>query len=443
MPNTHAGVPRRRSHRRILLMLSPVRGDSLSSIAKGVARYFAQHEKWEIYFDTTLASLSDHAWPGGEIWDGVISEHTPARLIETRAHLNLPLVALNPDFFSETPSVVVDHTAVGRLGAEHLVDRGVLHFAFCGFSNQPWSRARCKGFLQTLQRRGRHCSLIETPAPELETSEWNAREIEALSHWLADAPKPLGIMACNDTRGAQLIHAADAAGLSVPEDVAVLGANNSEMRCELIRPALSSIAINEVECGYKAAEMLHRLMDGLPVAAVSTISPLGTVTRGSTDLSVVHDRRVAIAIRFIQEHGCEPITIADVCRHAGIARTQLEQKFRALFARSPQAEVRRVRLDRIRKLLHETDLPLKTIAEMTGFEHVEYMSVFCKKALGESPGRYRRRVQGIWTDAGRGAKEMMAPAALTKEKASLRQHPEEMDKPSLTSSLPQKQSVRP
>jgi LacI family transcriptional regulator len=47
---------------------------------------------------------------------------------------------------------------------------------------------------------------------------------------------------------------------------------------------------------------------------------------------------------------------------------------------------------KIRQLLFETDFPLKKIAELTGFEHVEYMCVVFKRLTSDSPGSYRKKV---------------------------------------------------
>lgn len=393
MLSFYSHAPWKRSHRRVFFSWPLSAEVDAQRVARGIARYMGQHEAWEIYLDERKAPGGEAALEG-ERWDGVLSLHTPTLLADACGRLGIPLVDINSENPpAGIPSVTLDQVAVGRAGAEHLLDRGVIHFAYAGFTNRAFSRARRKGFLQTLQLRGRHCRLVEAIFPEVVTPEWNRREIDALSQWMRTMPKPLGLMACDDARAVQLVHAADAAGLAVPEDVAILGANDDEARCELTKPPISSVPTNENDWGFKAAELLHRLMGGASVAPQSLIPPLPVVTRGSTDVLAINDKKIAAAVRFIQEHGCEPITVADVCRHAGIARTQLEQKFRTYFARSPQAEVRRVRLLRIRQLLHETDLPLKTIAELTGFQHVEYLSVFCKKALGESPGRYRRRVR--------------------------------------------------
>ena len=81
--------------------------------------------------------------------------------------------------------------------------------------------------------------------------------------------------------------------------------------------------------------------------------------------------------------------------HGGWLRSrvvQLQSLFR-YFGRSPQAEIRRVQLAKIKQLLLETDFPLKKIAELTGFEHIEYMCVVFKRFTGKSPGAYRKKNQ--------------------------------------------------
>mgnify|MGYP001565547102 CR=1 FL=1 len=83
----------------------------------------------------------------------------------------------------------------------------------------------------------------------------------------------------------------------------------------------------------------------------------------------------------------------EVARSAHASRCQLDRRFRRHVGRSPQAEIRRVQGDKIKQLLHESDYPLKRIAEMTGFEHVEYLSVVFKRLAGDSPGQFRKNIQ--------------------------------------------------
>jgi len=50
----------------------------------------------------------------------------------------------------------------------------------------------------------------------------------------------------------------------------------------------------------------------------------------------------------------------------------------------------RIRLDRVKQLLEETELSLIEIAERTGFRHAEYLNVAFKKQTGTTPGSFRR-----------------------------------------------------
>lgn len=397
-----------RAPRRVLLLLPAGTDLSAQRLAEGVARYIAQHEPWEIYSDgRPIPSLSIRT-DGNSEWDGIISAHVLPSFVDDCAQRRIPLVTLrSPAPLPGVPNITTDELKVGHLAADYLIDHGLVHFAFYGEANNKISLERLRGYLQRLQCQARLCHVEETPALPEQDIGAEVSETERLVPWLAALPKPIAVMAACDRRGARVIRAAARAGLRVPDDIMVLGVNDSAMACTLTTPPLSSVGLNEGECGFKAAEVLHRLMKGEEVMSEYALAPAGVTTRASTNLLAVEDHRIAAALRFIHQHGCEAITVADICRHCGIARTQLEQKFRFYFSRSPQAEIRRVRLARIRQLLHDTDLPLRTIAELTGFDHVEYLSVFWKKALGESPGRYRRRVRATGFPRG----ESMAAAA--------------------------------
>lgn len=53
-----------------------------------------------------------------------------------------------------------------------------------------------------------------------------------------------------------------------------------------------------------------------------------------------------------------------------------------------------VRLARVKQLLVETDLALYLVAERTGFEHVEYLSVVLKRETGRTPSAWRDEARG-------------------------------------------------
>ena len=169
------------------------------------------------------------------------------------------------------------------------------------------------------------------------TPEWDAAEVRRLARWLATLPKPVGIMCCNDLRALQLLEAAQSAGALVPEEVAVLGANNDTVRCQLASPPLSSVATNPFQSGYRGAEILDHLMSGRTIPDQDLrLDPVEVVTRQSTDVLAIHDRNVAAALGYIRAHACEGITVAEIVRHAAAARSQLDASFAAIWAGRPR-----------------------------------------------------------------------------------------------------------
>ena len=72
------------------------------------------------------------------------------------------------------------------------------------------------------------------------------REQAAVIAWLRTLPKPVGIMACNDVRGRQILEACMLGEMPVPDDVAVVGVDDDQLLCELSSPSLSSVVLNAV-----------------------------------------------------------------------------------------------------------------------------------------------------------------------------------------------------
>ncbi|WP_415909542.1 XylR family transcriptional regulator [Oleiharenicola sp. Vm1] len=378
-----------------VLLVFLTRFEECNAMLKGVAHYERTHRPWAAFLDDEARAEIDPQWLRSKRWDGIISRHTTPALVEACRQLRLPLVDLNDvPPFPGVPKIRPDNVALGHCGAEHYLERGYRNFAFCGFRNDGWACERRDGFLEALALAGHSCHVFDVDYPGSLTPFWDERQTTALAAWLKGMPKPVAVMACNDLRALQVVSAAQNAGLLVPEEVAVLGVNNDTIRCELAYPPLSSVATNPFQSGYLAAECLAQLMRGeTPPSTDLRVEPVAVVPRYSTDVLAIDDRIVAAALGYIREHACHGISVTQVQKFTGASRSLLERKFRSLLGRSPQAEIRRVQIAKIKQLLFETDFPMKKIAELTGFEHDEYMCVVFKRLTGASPGAYRRRVQ--------------------------------------------------
>lgn len=359
----------------------------------GITEVGHQLGPWSYHLDDETRAVADARWLSGNHWAGVISRHTTPLMAQTCAEEKIPLIDMNDTpVLAGVPKIRPANVRIGQVGAEHLLDAGFRSFAFCSYDNEEWAQERCSGFVQAIGQAGHDCAVNSAPLPGIFSPEWDVKALRALADWLTGLPRPTAIMACHDMLALEVSTAVQQAGFRVPEDFAVLGANNDVVRCELSDPPLSSVAANPTLAGRRAAEALSQLMAGEPYAGGELrIDPAGVVVRRSSDILAVADKGVAAALRFIRENACKGVRVDDVLPHAAMSRAQIERKFRKHIGRSPQAEIRRVQVMRIRQLLEETELPMKHIAEMTGFQYMEYMSHVFKRESGLSPGAYRQQ----------------------------------------------------
>jgi len=212
-----------------------------------------------------------------------------------------------------------------------------------------------------------------------------------LVEWLESLPKPIGVMASADITAQHVLEACQRAKIIVPEHVAVIGADNDELICDICYPPLSSVIINDSRRGYEAAAMLDRLMSGSPPPAMQVyVEPSGVVGRASTDILAIEDQMLAAALRFIRDHACEPICTDHVVRSVPFSRSVLERKFKKAVGRTINDEIVRLRLNRAVELLSATDLELKAIAYKAGFGSPSYMGAVFREKLGRTPGSYRK-----------------------------------------------------
>ncbi len=364
------------------------------SILQGVARYISSHHRWSIFFEQHELGTPPPAWLDSTNWNGILCRPTDPTLAHRLKRMKVPVVDLN-DLYENLrfPWVGSNHRAIGALGAKHFLERGFRHFAFCGFSNELWAGQRRDGFCEIVGKNNLPIPVYESPWRGATVSRWDL-ELEQLGKWLAALPKPIGVMACNDVRALHLLDACHKTGLLVPEEVAVVGVDNEEIICELCNPPLSSVEPAPESVGYQAAELLDKLMNGesCPAGRI-LVDPIRVVTRRSSDTLATKDRIVSGALRYIREQALHGCTVSDVLKQVKTSRSYLERRFRSHLKRSPQAEIRRVQIDRIKQLLTETDFTLERISELSGFEHPEYMSVLFKRTCGQTPGQYRKQTQ--------------------------------------------------
>ncbi len=311
--------------------------------------------------------------------------------------LDLSAHQLRPDHpLSRLSEVASDSYGAARLAAEHLLERGLRHYAYVGVHGRVWSERRQEGFCERVREAGFEAQ-VYAPPRAVRDRVWE-REQPVLARWLSNLPRPIGLLACNDERGREVLEACRVGGLQVPEEIAVVGVDNDELLCELADPPLSSVALNAEAGGYRAAALLDRMMRArLRGRATRTkpqrllVEPLRVVTRRSTDIVAQGDPEIAAALRFLHDHAGELIGVGDVVKRLLISRRASRFAFARPSAGPIREELERIRLERAKRLLLETDHPIPRVAEAAGFASPSYLAQVFRKSVGQTPARYRRQ----------------------------------------------------
>ena len=362
-------------------------------VAAGVASY-GHLADWELLTqpiwrvtDRTLSGLFDA--------DGIIFSAYGPDIVEQALLRKMPVVNVSNMLVSyPMPSVLVDSAAIGRLAAEHLMDTGAKTLAVdVAYRDQPlqWAIDRAKAFVDAGRAAG-----LPIYASGLDF-EGLAAPIPDPSHdahiaWLRTLPRQVGIFACNDQNALDVLHDCRQAGLSVPDDATVLGCDNDELLNRFAKPAMSSIMVDFERQGYLAAELLDRQLQGERVKPNERIMilPSGVMRRASTETLSIDDPDVAQAMKFIIDNVRRAIGVNDVVAATGVSRRTLETRFRSARGRSLLQEIIRVRIERAKRLLTETQLKLDAVARECGFGSRVRLSIVFKELTRVSPEEWRK-----------------------------------------------------
>ena len=315
------------------------------------------------------------------------------------AKSGIPVVLMDPvqDIggghpLARCPSVRCDSRAIGAMAARHYLECGYRVFAWVG---EPggfrWSADRRRGYEETLAEAGFGCTAFEWGDNGADATRARCRH--RLEQFLQSLATPVAVFAANDTVARIVLNLCVGTRLRVPEQVAVLGVDDDKLLCESTVPALSSIRKGDYRRGQIAAAMLDALMHGRPIAEPQvSLAPLRVVSRGSTGYAAMDDPVIARAVAFIRDRaGAGAVGVEAVARAAGCSRRYLERHFRARLGRSVHDEVARERIERVKRLLESSDIPVGDIIDAAGFADERHLSTLFKRLTGTTMRDWRRR----------------------------------------------------
>jgi len=287
------------------------------------------------------------------------------------------------------PSVLHDPQEAGRMAAQHLLARGLRNFACVGFFDAH-SSLELDAMRGVIRAAGYACSSCRVSRYYARTDASWARFRRQLDEWMSLWSTPIGVFGAHDMLCRHVATACITHGLEVPFDVALIGSANEPVVCRP-EPTLTSIDFGFERIGYHAAELLDQLMDGAPEPAEPIyLPPAELVPRQSTDVVSVDDPLVSKALRYIMEHSHKSIGVKDVASHVGTTRRTLLRSFQKHLGQTVDHFISRLRHERVRRVLVESDEPLKIIAQESGFRDATELCKTFRRIEGITPSEYRK-----------------------------------------------------
>ena len=361
---------------------------------RGVCSY-AKTRGWDIIpvsDSDNLPSIADAV----DFWkpEGCIVANTtkPARYGHTELK-GLPAVFLDlhPN---EAPkgSVCVYHDSqsTAYTAARELLNLRYENFAYVAwFKKTYWSEMRLDGFKKALAINGLKAKVFQ-PSPGDRKS--SAKFQKRLRAFLVSCPKPCAVFAANDEIGAWTVTAAATMGISIPDDIAVIGVDDNECVCENVHPTLSSVVPDFEKGGFLAAKALDELMKyGSANGKDLSFGPLCVVRRASTRAIVQKNGPVMKALEYIRAHACENIRVDDIAAEMAMSRRSAETYFRRHTGNTIQDEVLTERLEHVKILLRQGNVSHSAIAERCGWKSLAPLCRLFKKKTGHSLSEFKRQ----------------------------------------------------
>jgi LacI family transcriptional regulator len=368
------------TRRRVALRLNIDWGYS-RALLRAISAYGGQRN-WEVFLRTAdqLRHMPADERLDGVVYDSSVSQADARLILGTACGVSVDA----HEQFSSCPRVAADDIAVGRMAAEHLLARGYRHYAFFGEEGVWFSDCRQRGFVETLAAAGYPCTVLPIPPVSGGVPAVEKAQLQSL-------PKPVGVMACLDLFALRLSGYSQELGIAIPDELALIGADDDDIWCAMALPPLSSVVIATEEIAIQAAHLLEAQWRGEPVPECTLIPPIHVAARRSTDSITTDDEDLATAVRLIHQKAIQGLCVANILQQVAISRRRLEVGIKELCGRTPLQELRRVQLDHAKSLLRTSHLPVPAVGRHSGFRSTRQFRKQFEASVGMTPTAFRRQ----------------------------------------------------
>ncbi|MFT3787338.1 MAG: substrate-binding domain-containing protein [Tepidisphaeraceae bacterium] len=358
-------------------------------VIRGVQRFAHQLPNWKLYVD---ASHAPKLVPDDTHWDGLISFINVKSTQYKRLIGRGTTVVYSSSVFSPSlawlPHVLVNESRIAQSIVRHFIAGGFREIGYAGGSETRYRAIKPAAAAANL--------------PFHSFVDWldgrdASNKPSFLRRWLQTLPRPIGIATFNIYQAREVINACRKTGIAVPEQVAVVGWDDDTMLSENTEPTITGAILPAETLGYESAKLLNQLLaGGKPPTEPVLVEPSGLLhIRQSSDVSTLPDRDVHLALLHIKEHISEPLKVSQVAHRLGVSRRKFEQDFSRVTGQTPSAAIARLRVERVKQLLIETNWTTQRIAEVCGLTSKQTLHRVFRRHEGLLPSAYRQRYSAV------------------------------------------------
>jgi len=360
-----------------------------ASVVSGIRDCLSAWPAWKVRFvrpnDMTHYQRAIRDWePHGII---VASDHARGAVL---SDLGCPLVAVGCRHdVACTAQVYYDDREAGRLAAAELLQYPIASAALVAHPGHPGAESRNAGFAEAMRAAGVPVMRTNLLENAFEAADRWCVDERGLFGWLRNLPRPCGIFGWNDDVCGLLLWAAKDAGLHVPNEALLIGADNRRDMVEAAEPHVSSVITPFEAAGREAVAVLSRVMSGRDYLATTLVPVAGVVTRESTQWRGLEDPLVLSALDLIHRGGGSRHGVTGLCGELGCSRRSLERRFRAAVGQTVLAAIQAQRVKRAIGLLRTGSLSVAGVANECGFRSPRSLETLLKKQTGKLPRDFR------------------------------------------------------
>lgn len=286
------------------------------------------------------------------------------------------------------PLAIVDPASIAQLAVLELLRCRCRRLLFVGFRPSAGSALRGKALEQAAAVHGLPFARVDSEWTFSEAGEEDPSENLALARLLKAKPRPVGVHALNDAIGRRVLRICRELGLRVPEDVALVTADDTPLAFES-RPTLTSVRFPGEQLGYRAAQLLAGIIaGGRPPRRPAFVAARETVIRETTGGAPEPDD-VIRAMEIIRRKATLGLKVEDLSRTLSVNRRTLERAFRERLERSPAVEIQRLRMAAARELLRNSEFSISQVAVLAGYAETAAFSTAFRRETGFTPTEYR------------------------------------------------------